>query len=196
MKLDIDLMPKPQKKGFDIILILLCISFTIIFGSYFGVTVYLDEKEQINTLDKELVVIDQLRTDLIQRIKDNENQVTPKNYVERYYSLHSFINDIYIDPYVLLQEIGNQLPAMAKLDSLTFRVDGKVELEGVFGTKGDVAAFIEHLLRSSYVLDAEVKNISQVTRAVPSSSDTASTNVQYWASFVLDIKTMGVSNDD
>jgi Tfp pilus assembly protein PilN len=196
MKLDINLMPKPQKKGYDIILILLCISFTIVFGSYFGVTIYLDEKEQMNSLDKEIEVMDQLKTEAIQRIKDNENQVTAKNYVAHYFSLHSFMNDIYIDPYVLLQEIGNQLPAIGKLDSLTFRLDGKVELEGVFGSKGDVATFLDHLLRSSYVLDAEVKNISQVSQAVSLTADTPSIDEQYWASFVLDIKTVGVSNDD
>jgi hypothetical protein len=196
MKLDINLMPKPQKKGYDIILIILCISVTIVFGSYFGVSVYLNEKKQMNTLDKEIEVMDQLKTDSIQRIKDNENQVTAKNYVVHYHSLHSFLNDIYIDPSVLLQEIGNQLPAIGKLDSLTFRVDGKVELEGAFGTKKDIASFLDHLLRSSYVLDAKVQNISQVSQPVRSSSDTASMNVQYWASFVLDIKTVGVSKDD
>lgn len=159
-ELNINLLPPPKKKGYDIILITGLLFIFLTLGSYIGITHYLQFETKIELLEENIQVQHELRNSTMEQIIRLEQEVTEHNYLEYYSKLHSFLNYIYINPHDLLIEIENQLPQESRIDFLSFKLDGEVELEGTFKSKGDIAAFLENLLNANYMIDAQVINIS------------------------------------
>jgi Tfp pilus assembly protein PilN len=189
MELNINLLPEPKKKRYGFILIVVIFALVLFSSSYQGISLYLDTNQQIEDLQKKIVKNQNIKTNALQGILQSHSEITASNYVEHYSRLHGFLSDLYLEPSVLLQEIGHQLPAYGKINSLSFQYDGKVLLEGTFKTMGDVAAFLHHLSESPLVLDAQVDTLTETSQA-------KDTTTQYYASFQLTVQVLGGDRDD
>jgi hypothetical protein len=187
MEININLLPKPKKKGYDFIIISI-FTLALFFASYQGLALYQGTTQQIDELQKEMDKNDDLKTRTLQEIMKHQSEITAVNYVEHYSRLHTFLTDLYLEPSDLLKELGNQLPTYGKIDSLSIDYGGRAHIEGTFRTMGDVAAFSQHLLESPYILDVHVEAIT--TESINES------NTRYYASFQLSFQTLGGDLDD
>jgi hypothetical protein len=158
-ELNINLLPPPKKKGYDIILIIGFIFIFLTLGSYIGFNHYLQFETKIESLEEEIQAQHELKISTIDQMTRLEQEVSEHNFLGFYSKLHSFLNYVYINPYEILVEIENQLPPEASIDYLSFELDGQVQLEGTFKSQGEIATFLEKLLIAEYLIDAQVTNI-------------------------------------
>lgn len=153
----------------------------LLFVSYHGIVLYLDTKEQIEHVQEEIMIIEGLKSNTLQEILRQKSEVTAGNYIEHYSRLHAFLSTLNLDPSIILKEIGNQLPAYGKIDSLSFQYDGKVNIEGTFKTKEDVAAFLHHLTKAPSIQGAQVYTIIKEDADEPLSAYRATFQISFQA---------------
>lgn len=158
-ELNINLLPPPKKKGYDIIFIIGFLFILLSLGSYIGFNHYLQFESVIESLEEKIQAQHELKNSTIDQMNKLEREVTEHNFLGYYSKLHSFLNYVYINPYEILVEIENQLPHEASIDFLSSELDGQVQLEGTFKSQGEIATFLEKLLIAEYLIDAQVTNI-------------------------------------
>lgn len=184
--LNINLLPPPKKKGHDIMLVITLLLLLLSVGSFMGISHYLQIVTHIESTEKEIEERNELRNITVEQILRLEQEITEHNYLNHYSKLHSFLNYIYISPHDLLIEIEDQLPQKARIDSFFFNLEGEVELEGTFNSKGEIATFLEDLLKAKYMIDAQVTNISL---------EEVATIKKYIGTFELKVQTQMLGGD-
>lgn len=182
MELNINLLPKPKKKGYDLLIIVSLFMIAMFYASYHGIVLYLDTQQQIKHVQQELLIKEGLKSDTLQEILEHQSEITEGNYMEHYSRLHAFLNTLYLDPSIILKEIADQLPANGKLDSLSFQHDGKINIEGTFKSKEKVAAFLHHLLKAPSIKSAQVDSIMKANSDKSLSAYRATFQISFQAS--------------
>lgn len=200
MELNINLLPQPQKKRYDLILVLTLLICTLVVGSILGTITYIHTTEKKESLQTEITKLTELRSITFEKIHKVEGEISESNYLHYWNKLHLFLNNIYLDPYIIITEIKANLPLNARINQLSFKLDGQVTLDGTFNTMGDVAVFLENLLESPKIIDAQVSNINAIetssTSKIAVIAEGNSRTTRYRGILVLTVQTLGEERND
>ena len=133
---------------------------TVIATTAFLVYSYFDTKNSVETLSESITAQTALRDQLLQEYQTKNIGVTESNFAEKYRFLNQFLGSIYVDTVEFHENIVSLLPTRAEINAYTYANNGDLLTTISFYSKGDSAIFLNRVLNSDFVEDAEVEMIT------------------------------------
>ncbi|WP_216828810.1 PilN domain-containing protein [Alkalihalobacterium elongatum] len=161
MNISIDLLPQrviKKEKGLPIIPVVG--AFTVIAAASFLTYTYFETKNSVQSLEQQVVAqtaeLHQLEQDFITKTTG----ITEYNYVDYYTSMNTFLGGIYKDTVDLKEQMYMLLPDKAEVTNYSFINNGDLSMQVTFQSKGDAAVYLNRLINSNLVSNAQVESIS------------------------------------
>jgi type IV pilus assembly protein PilN len=155
MLIDINLLPKKEKKNYSLSIMIALIAFIFILGTslfvYFGKTL----QSEINQLDAEIVRLNenlQIEQQKVVEVQSTNSVLELKKAVE-------WVETYPIKSIPVLQHLTSLLPERGFIQQYTYSQEGSVGLTVQFDTSREAAYFLTWLSDSEWVADAKIVSL-------------------------------------
>jgi hypothetical protein len=162
MKILINILPKPESKGYLVTVLLVLLSLFILGSTWFAHDYYRGLEQENNQLEREMRLVELQKQRLVNEQLQRQQQLNDTTLLSYYQRIDGFFRTIYIEPTEMIEEVVSLLPEEATL--VNYRTDtiGELQLEGYFKHREDVALMLHRLLASELVVDAYIRNLLHV----------------------------------
>ncbi|MED0678914.1 PilN domain-containing protein [Aneurinibacillus thermoaerophilus] len=152
---DINLLPRKKTSVSRMVVVFSIIGvFWLLAAGYLGM-LYVTGKKETASMQAEIERIEKQLSAMQQR---QGQAVTVDDYLD----LSNKLQHVFYPTTLLLDELASQLPEQGKVMSLSYNMDGKIEVEGRFEQYEDIAAYLYNVQQLPRVMKADVKRITIV----------------------------------
>lgn len=159
MELNIDLLPQPKKKRYDLIVICIVLAGLLLGGGYFGTSLFIQLKAEQRELQAELAALEELKGTVLEKERLNQESITQDNYLSYWEQFSQLVERYRLESYAIITSIQDVLPNHARIQSVSLESGGKLTLEGTFSRMEDIAGYLDRVLQLPEVQDAQVGKI-------------------------------------
>jgi Tfp pilus assembly protein PilN len=152
---NINLLPRKKSRFSRIVIVFSVIGIFWMCGAGYLGMLYVTGKNETASMQRE---IERLEKQLSVTQQKKEQNVTVDGYLE----LSDKLTRLFYPTTLLLDELAAQLPEQGKIMSVSYSMDGKIEVEGRFEQYEDIAAYLYNIQMLPRVMKADIKNIAIV----------------------------------
>lgn len=165
MELNIDLLPQPKKKRYDLIVICIVLAGLLVGGGYFGTNLFFQLKAEQRQLQAELAALEELKGLALEKERLNQEAITEDNYLSYWQQFSRLVERHRLEPYAIITAIQDVLPSHARIQRISLESGGKLTLEGSFSRMEDIALYLDRVLQLPEVRDAQAGKIFRLRTA-------------------------------
>jgi type IV pilus assembly protein PilN len=152
---NINLLPRKKSRFSRIVIVFAVIGIFWMCGAGYLGMLYVTGKNETASMQRE---IERLEKQLSVTQQKKGQNVTVDGYLE----LSDKLTRLFYPTTLLLDELAAQLPEQGKIMSVSYSMDGKIEVEGRFEQYEDIAAYLYNIQMLPRVMKADIKNIAIV----------------------------------
>lgn len=154
--IDINLLPQKKRRVTGTIIVYAAIAVLWLVGTCYMGLLYVSGKQETASMQAQITEMDKKLN------AQKGQQQTETVSVDSYLELSDRLQHLFYPTSLLLDELAKQLPEQGKLLSVSYNMDGKVEIEGRFEQYEDIAAYLYNVQRLPRVVKANIKSISAI----------------------------------
>jgi hypothetical protein len=160
VNISIDLLPQERRNRLNRLPLLLGVTGLFCVISALLIILFITGKSSVHELDEKIATNTQVRDTMLAEITTRRTGVTEYNFVDKYKTIHGFLNGIYKNPITIKEDLYKLLPEGGSVSNYTFENTGVLSMTILFSTKDSAATYLQQLLQADYVTEAKVTSIS------------------------------------
>lgn len=162
MEIRINLLPQTYstKEKSNVFLIPVLGIVTVVATAAILTYSYFDKKDSVQSLSNQIVLQTTTRDGLLKEYQKTTAGVTPFNFTEKYKAMDGVLSSIYVNPSKTHDVLKTRLPEKAEITAFTYQNSGELTMMVNFFSKGDSAIYLDSLLNTPFVREAQLISIT------------------------------------